>query len=66
MQLSLFQDYSLPVCLDVILAAAEKRYIESALAEAKGQKKRAADLLGMKRTTLVEKMKRYGMPLNAR
>lgn len=39
----------------------EKRLIREAMRQAKGVKARAARLLGVKRTTLVLKMQRYGM-----
>ena len=41
----------------------EREYIEAALLASGGQKKGAADRLGLKRTTLIEKMKRLGMPM---
>jgi DNA-binding NtrC family response regulator len=41
-----------------VLAAYEERLIGQALARAKGNKKRAGALLGLNRTTLVEKLKR--------
>ena len=43
------------------LAGMEEDLIRQALAKAKGVKKRAADLLGLNRTTLVEKMKKKGI-----
>jgi DNA-binding NtrC family response regulator len=39
----------------------ERQFIKLSLDKAKGNKRRAADLLGLKRTTLVEKMKRLGV-----
>ncbi|SNB44919.1 sigma-54 dependent transcriptional regulator [Geobacter sp. DSM 9736] len=41
----------------------ERKMIEEALALSKGVKARAAALLNLNRTTLVEKMRRLGMPL---
>ena len=43
------------------VARLERCLIQQALQRAGGVKKRAADLLGMKRTTLIEKMKKLGM-----
>jgi two-component system, NtrC family, response regulator AtoC len=42
------------------LAAIEKDLIERALDRTRGNRNRAADLLGIKRTTLVEKLRRLG------
>lgn len=42
----------------------ERRFILAALEAAKGSKARAGDLLRMKRTTLVARMKSLGIPLN--
>ena len=41
------------------LSDVERRAIEAALDDAEGVVKKAADLLGMRRTTLVEKIRRY-------
>lgn len=46
------------------LADLEIRYIEFALAESSGCKAEAARKLGLNRTTLVEKMRKYGFTLN--
>lgn len=43
------------------LGAVEQQLIESALRKADGVVARAAELLGVGRTTLIEKMKRYGL-----
>lgn len=43
------------------LAQLELRYIQQALDEAEGVVAHAAERLGMRRTTLVEKMKKYGI-----
>ncbi|WP_240475390.1 sigma-54 interaction domain-containing protein [Vulgatibacter incomptus] len=48
----------LPLDLPALLRAIEDRYIETALRNAEGNKKAAADLLGLQRTTLVEKLRR--------
>ena len=43
------------------LSEVERRAIESALSDSNGVVQAAADRLGMGRTTLVEKIKRYGI-----
>jgi sigma-54 specific flagellar transcriptional regulator A len=48
----------LPVDLPTLLRRLEDEYIDAALAKAQGNKKAAADLLGLQRTTLVEKLRR--------
>jgi sigma-54 specific flagellar transcriptional regulator A len=50
----------LPVDLPGLLRDLESAYIDRALAAADGNKKEAARLLGMGRTTLVEKLRRRG------
>jgi sigma-54 specific flagellar transcriptional regulator A len=47
-----------PVDLAAVMRAVEDRYVEAALSAAKGSKKGAAELLGLHRTTLVEKLRR--------
>ena len=47
----------LPIDLPEFLAVIEEAYIEEAL-EAMETKKGAAELLGLKRTTLIEKLRR--------
>jgi sigma-54 specific flagellar transcriptional regulator A len=47
-----------PVDLPAMLKALEDTYIDAALAQAEGNRKLAADLLGLQRTTLVEKLRR--------
>jgi sigma-54 specific flagellar transcriptional regulator A len=47
-----------PVDLPRILRRLEEAYIDAALARTHGNKKAAADLLGLQRTTLVEKLRR--------
>jgi two-component system response regulator AtoC len=49
------------VALVQLLAAIERHYIEEAMRQASGNKNRAAILLGLNRTTLVEKLKRLGL-----
>ena len=49
------------VPLSVVRDAAEKRQIERALGRTAGQMGKAANLLGISRTTLWEKMTRFGM-----
>jgi sigma-54 specific flagellar transcriptional regulator A len=49
---------ALPVDLPTMLRHFEERYIEAALRASSGNKKAAADLLGLQRTTLVEKLRR--------
>lgn len=43
------------------IAMAEARIITQALRISKGSRQGAADILGMNRTTLVEKMRRFGL-----
>ncbi len=47
-----------PVDLPELLRTLEESYISAALVHAKGNKKAAADMLGLQRTTLVEKLRR--------
>jgi sigma-54 specific flagellar transcriptional regulator A len=47
-----------PVDLPLILRRLEEAYIDAALQRTGGNKKAAADLLGLQRTTLVEKLRR--------
>jgi sigma-54 specific flagellar transcriptional regulator A len=47
-----------PVDLQAVLKAVEDRYVDAALVASKGSKKTAAELLGLHRTTLVEKLRR--------
>ena len=47
-----------PVDLASLLRRVEDEYIDAALRQARGNKKAAADLLGLQRTTLVEKLRR--------
>jgi DNA-binding NtrC family response regulator len=49
--------------LDEVLANYEQRMLYQALEHAGWVKTRAAELLKIKRTTLIEKMKRLGIPL---
>ena len=47
--------------LKIHLAGVEKKMIESALDQSEGVVQRAAELLGVGRTTLVEKIRRHGL-----
>jgi DNA-binding NtrC family response regulator len=51
----------LPVDLPTMLREIENTYINAALAQTRSNKKEAAKLLGMGRTTLVEKLRRRSM-----
>jgi DNA-binding NtrC family response regulator len=51
----------LPLKLSETIKKIERKCIEKALAWTEGNKKEAAELLGLKRTTLVMKMKASGM-----
>ncbi|MBK7858979.1 MAG: sigma 54-interacting transcriptional regulator [Archangiaceae bacterium] len=51
-------DKKFPIDLPAMLKALEDAYIDAALAQAEGNRKLAADLLGLQRTTLVEKLRR--------
>lgn len=53
--------YRLPVDLAQHLEAIERRYIEAALDATNGNKQASADLLGLQRTTLVAKCKKFGI-----
>jgi len=50
----------LPVDLPALLRSLEEAYVEAALTRAQGSRKAAAELLGLQRTTLVEKLRRWG------
>jgi DNA-binding NtrC family response regulator len=52
---------ALPVDLPTMLKEIENTYINAALAQTRSNKKEAAKLLGMGRTTLVEKLRRRSM-----
>lgn len=54
-----------PIELRQFLAEVEQDLINMALATTENNKQAASTLLGCNRTTLVEKMKKYGMPLKA-
>ena len=49
-----------PVDLPNLLRGLEEAYVDAALTRANGSRKMAADLLGIHRTTLVEKLRRWG------
>jgi DNA-binding NtrC family response regulator len=53
-----FPELRLPVDLPRLLREMEEAYIRMALDQTNGNKKEAARLLGMGRTTLVEKLRR--------
>ena len=53
-------DEAHPVDLPDMLRRIEEAWIDAALARTRGNKKAAADLLGLQRTTLVEKLRRRG------
>ena len=55
---------NLPVDLPNMLREIETTYINAALAQTRSNKKEAAKLLGMGRTTLVEKLRRRNLGLN--
>jgi sigma-54 specific flagellar transcriptional regulator A len=48
-----------------MLRRLEQAYIDAALAHTQGNKKAAADLLGLQRTTLVEKLRRRTRDVSA-
>jgi sigma-54 specific flagellar transcriptional regulator A len=50
-----------PVALKTLLGDLERRYIEEALRESGGIVADAARLLTLQRTTLIEKMRKYGV-----
>lgn len=50
-----------PIALDEALASYERRLIQQAMEAAQGVKAKAAQLLKIKRTTLIEKMKRMNL-----
>jgi sigma-54 dependent transcriptional regulator, flagellar regulatory protein len=54
-----------PVDLPAMLRQLEEAYIDAALARTHGNKKAAADLLGLQRTTLVEKLRRRNRDASA-
>jgi len=56
---------SLPVDLPTLLRTLEDSYIRLALEQAGGNKKEAARLLGLGRTTLVEKLRRRAADVSA-
>lgn len=54
---------NLPVDLPVLLRQLEDAYIKAALAQTHSNKKEAAKLLGLGRTTLVEKLRRRNLAM---
>jgi sigma-54 specific flagellar transcriptional regulator A len=57
--------FSLPIDLPNLLRALEESYIKAALEQSGGNKKEAARLLGLGRTTLVEKLRRRATDVSA-
>ena len=55
------QNVSLPVDLPTMLRQIENAYINAALTQTRCNKKEAAKLLGLGRTTLVEKLRRRNL-----
>ncbi len=55
----------LPMSLPTLLRSIEERYIRAALEQVGGNRKAAADLLGLQRTTLVEKLRRQSRDASA-
>lgn len=55
---------SLPIDLPELLRSIEDRYIAAALEQTQGNRKAAAELLGLQRTTLVEKLRRRQKHVN--
>jgi len=53
-------EITLPIDLPAMLRGLEEAYVEAALTRAQGSRKAAAELLGLQRTTLVEKLRRWG------
>jgi DNA-binding NtrC family response regulator len=52
--------------LEAVIAAVERELIERSLERTRGNKGQAAKLLNLKRTTLVEKLKRLQTPRSPR
>ena len=48
------------------LEAVERRHIQATLLHTGGNKRRAAHLLGIARSTLIQKVRRYGIEVNTR
>jgi DNA-binding NtrC family response regulator len=60
------QELSLPeqgINLNSLVEGVEKNLISQAMKRAQGVKSKAADLLGLKRTTLLEKIKKFELDL---
>ena len=57
-------DRSTPIKLPDIIFKLEEEFLRKALEESKGVKQQAAQMLGMKRTTFVEKIKRHDFEVN--
>lgn len=55
------EEFRLPIDLGSRLETLERGYIEAALQATGGNKQASADLLGLQRTTLVAKCKKYGL-----
>jgi DNA-binding NtrC family response regulator len=61
------REISLPeqgVDMNGLVEEIEKKLIQQAIQKSKGVKSKAAELLGLKRTTLLEKMKKFEIDLN--
>ncbi|MCK5036470.1 MAG: two-component system response regulator, partial [Candidatus Sabulitectum sp.] len=56
-----FVDTEGVVHLDVIVNSVERHYIQKALVSSRGVKSKAARKLGLKRTTLLARMKKLGI-----
>jgi DNA-binding NtrC family response regulator len=50
--------------MNTLVEEMEKSLIQQAIRKSKGVKSKAAELLGLKRTTLLEKMKKFEMDFN--
>jgi len=60
-QIIIDENITFPVNLEEILSSIERRYLVSALAQTKGAKKRAADLLGINFRSFRYRLEKFGM-----